>query len=91
MELFTPKTPRDAVRLTAIKQQIAESLRLSEDAMVMVTELSCKDDDCPDIETVIAVLRRGEPKLHAKLTSAIADLSDEDVQVLCNQLVRSAE
>ena len=91
MELFTAKKPGDAVRLSAIKQQIAESLHLSEDAMVMVIELSCNDDDCPDIETVIAVLRRREPKLHAKTTSAIADLSDEDVQVLCNQLARNAD
>lgn len=91
MDIFMPKRPRNTVRLEAIKQQVADSLRLLEDAMVMVTELTCEDEDCPDVETVIAVLRQGQPKLQAKANSAIDSLSYADVQALCEKLARDEQ
>jgi hypothetical protein len=91
VDIFMPKRPRNTVRLEAIKQQVADSLRLPEDAMVMVTELTCEDEDCPDVETVIAVLRQGQPKLQAKANSVIDSLSYADVQALCEKLARDEQ
>ncbi len=33
---------------------------LSDDVVVLVTEINCREAGCPDVETVVAVLRAGE-------------------------------
>jgi hypothetical protein len=36
-------------------------LDLSDDVVVSVTEITCRKSGCPDVETVVAALRAGEP------------------------------
>lgn len=85
MDLFGSKR-EDVFRTQYIKQQVSEALGLNENATVLVTELACEDEDCPDVETVVAVLQAGQPKLQVKVDFGIDVLSDEQVQDLCVSL-----
>ncbi|TAD97083.1 MAG: nitrate reductase [Bacteroidetes bacterium] len=56
--MFTFKNPRDPQNLAItkiLKQWTIELLQLSENSVVMVTESQCLDENCPDMETVIAI------------------------------------
>ena len=43
-----------------IKAATRGLLKLSDDTVVSVTELTCRDPGCPDIETVVAILIAGK-------------------------------
>ena len=48
---------------------------------VIVNQLSCKEEGCPDVEVVMTLLRaKPRPKLMFKVFKAAADLSREEVQ-----------
>jgi hypothetical protein len=45
----------------------------------MVNELACYEPGCPPIETVVALLRQGEPPWQVKVHKAVVDISDDDL------------
>lgn len=49
------------------------------DTTVMVTQLACSEPGCPPVETVIAVLRQGDP-LQVKIHKPVAEIDAEDVR-----------
>lgn len=51
-----PRDPENAEVTRAIKNWVSELTWVSEDGVVMVTEVNCLDDGCPDMETLIHVL-----------------------------------
>ena len=69
MDLFSPKVAVSPARAQAVRDGVIKALSLDQDAVVLVTELACHDNDCPDIEVVIAVLRQGHSKLQVTLAS----------------------
>jgi hypothetical protein len=84
MDLFARPTS-NAMRIAEIKACVVRSLGLSEEATVLVTELQCREEGCPPLETVIAVFRPGGPKLQLKLHQPLAEVADQDVARLCFQ------
>jgi hypothetical protein len=79
-----PQPDREAMR--RVKDWAAQCLLLGEEDNVMVTELRCHEPGCPPLETVIAVLRRGQPTVQAKVHRAAASLTLADVQAACAAL-----
>jgi len=68
--------------IARVKEWVREVMGLPEDVVVMVTELHCAEDDCPDVESVIAVLGEpGKARKH-KLLKPLADVTREDVMSL---------
>jgi hypothetical protein len=57
---------------TAIKAEVRRILGLDDDTVVMVNEIACCASECPDIETVIAVLRPGGASQPIRIASSIA-------------------
>jgi hypothetical protein len=81
-DLFGTQPRPDPAQLAAIKVWVAETLALSDDVTVMVTELRCSEPGCPPVETVIALLRPGMPPEQRKLDKAIAELTADDIRSL---------
>ena len=52
----------------------------------MVTELNCQDDDCPEVETVIAIFRAHQQKVQITLHSSIEEIRDAEVKQLCRNV-----
>ncbi|MFT4111291.1 hypothetical protein [Silvibacterium sp.] len=86
MNLFAKKNPEKMQQTQVIKRRVIELLELNDDATVMVTELNCQDEDCPEVETVIALFRPGVAEIKSTLHSSIEEISEEDIQNLCQSV-----
>lgn len=77
------QTPRsDPAVISCVKAWAREAFDLQDDVTIMVTELRCTEDDCPDVETVIAVLGEpGKARLH-KLLKPAAEVTRDEVIAL---------
>ncbi len=90
MDLFVLKNPPNSTRTNEIKVQVAAELGLAEDTIVMVTELTCMEEGCPPIETVIAVFTSSGNKFQFKLHQPIAEITAEDIHRICKQRIDSS-
>jgi len=62
-----------------IKAWVREVLALDDSILVSLTELACRDVGCPDIETVVGIMRPGEKIKVIRIHKAIADATRDDV------------
>ena len=74
MDLFAKRNPEKGLRTQQIKARVAELLELDQDVTVMVTELNCQDDDCPEVETVIAIFRPSSRSSRSRCIPALKSL-----------------
>ncbi|RWK56540.1 MAG: nitrate reductase [Mesorhizobium sp.] len=63
-----------------IKVWVRRTCGLDDDIVVSVTELACRKDGCPDIETVIGIMRPGEKIETIRVNKAIADVTSHDLR-----------
>jgi hypothetical protein len=54
-------------------------LDLSDDVVISVTELACREPGCPDIETIVAVMRTGEGPRTAKFRKPLPDITADNL------------
>jgi hypothetical protein len=81
-DLFAPAGRPDPAAAARVRGWAAELFGLGPDAAVLVTELRCGEDDCPDVETVIAVLGEpGKARTH-KLPKPVAEVTRDEVAAL---------
>jgi hypothetical protein len=52
---------------------------LTDDVVVLVTEINCCEAGCPDVETVVAVLRAGEKPCTAKFRKPLRDVTEHNL------------
>ena len=65
-----------------IKELVRKRFGLDEAATLMVSELRCHEDGCPDVETVIAVMGSGRAKLTWKIAKPMAQVDADDIATL---------
>lgn len=87
MDLFASRAPRNSERADAIKAQIATELGLGEDATVMVSELTCLEEGCPPVETIIAVFPSAGERLQFKIHRSIQEITAHDIRQMCSQQI----
>lgn len=84
MGLFSLGRRRDTASGEAsrrISTEVRDSLALSADDAVTVSEIACGDPACPGgAETVILVMRRGQRTQAAKIRKALVFVSTGDVE-----------
>jgi hypothetical protein len=71
--------PGDAGRIKAL---VRNRLGLGDDATLMVSELRCHEDGCPDVETVIAVMTGGKDTETWKIAKPMADVGADDIAAI---------
>ncbi len=84
MDLFAQRSS-SAQHVAEIKKWVAHSLTLDSDVPVMVTELQCREEGCPPLETVIAAFPPTGPKFQIKLHRPLAEVTNEEVARACLQ------
>lgn len=79
--LANPFAPRRALpeKTRQIKAWVREVCNLDDAVVVSITELACRDEDCPDIETVIGIMRPGEKIETIRIHKEIAEISRDDI------------
>ena len=83
MDLFAQRNPKKMKRTQEIKARVTQLLSLSDDVTVMVTELNCQDDDCPEVETVVAIFEPGKSKIQTTLHSSVEEITDAEIDGFC--------
>jgi hypothetical protein len=63
-----------------LKQETRKLLGLSNDVAISVTELSCSEPGCPDVETVVAILREREKPILARIHKSIPDITPDELE-----------
>ena len=82
MDLFISSTSKSE-RVAEIKELVMRALGLDSEASVLVTELQCREEGCPPLETVIAVFPVSGPKKQFKLHRPLAEITNDDIDRLC--------
>jgi hypothetical protein len=62
-----------------LKAETRAVLGLSDEVVVAVTELACRDAECAGIETVVAVLIAGVKPRAARIHKPIPEVTSEDL------------
>lgn len=62
-----------------IKDLVRTRFGLDDEATLMVSELRCHEDGCPDVETVIAVMGAAADKLTWKISKPMAQVDAGDI------------
>ncbi len=78
----TPRNP-NRERVRQVKEALRAALSLPDGATVTVTELACREEGCPPIETVVALLRPDGPPLQHKLHKTTDAVDAEDLVQVC--------
>ena len=63
-----------------LKLQTQKLLGLPDDVTISVTELSCREPGCPDVETVVAILREAEKPTIARIHKTIPDVTSDELK-----------
>ena len=66
-----------------LKQALRDALELPEDATVTVAELTCLEEGCAPVETVVGLLRPDAPQLQHKLHKETNAVDAEDLTEVC--------
>jgi len=77
---LAPAKNRLQAKSAQIKGWVREALDLDHDTPVTVAELACRDEGCPDIETVIGILEPGKPVRTARIHAPMEKLTHRLVQ-----------
>jgi hypothetical protein len=77
---FKPK-PRGGTQaaIAQIREWTRTALGLVDGELVSVTELACAEPGCPPRETVIVVIRAGEPPMTLRVHKAMPDVVRADI------------
>ena len=62
-----------------------QTLHLSDDATITVTQLACLKAECAPLETVIGLLRPGQPQRQKKIHKATDDVDAGDLSHVCRE------
>ncbi|WP_244287965.1 nitrate reductase [Labrenzia sp. 011] len=65
-------------KASQIKEWVRMRHGLGDDVVVAVSELACRDYGCPDIETVIGIMRPGEKIETIRVHKPIVDIERDD-------------
>lgn len=76
---LAPKFSRLNNKSAEIKGWVRELMDLPQDTPVTVAELACRDEGCPDIETVIGVLEPDKPILKFRVHTKLIEVTRETV------------
>ncbi|MEO0911258.1 MAG: nitrate reductase [Pseudomonadota bacterium] len=76
---LAPKTNRLQAKSAEIKGWVREVMGLPDGTPITIAELACRDEGCPDVETVIGVLEPGIPIKTVRVHASMKDVQRSDV------------
>jgi len=76
---FNPLAPKPRVDTGAIKGWTRAALALADDVPVSVSQAACREAGCPDVETVIGIMRPGFNFTTYRIPMPVAEVTEADV------------
>ena len=77
---FNPLAPKPRIETTSIKTWARAALALPDDVPVSVSQVACREAGCPDVETVIGVLKPGANFVSFRILLPAAQVTEADVR-----------
>ena len=78
MNLFSQSRPQsNPAALQQLKTWVYDLLKLDPEVSISVSQLQCKEPDCPPVETVITIFN--QPAQQYKIHKALDDIEQIDV------------
>jgi len=77
---FNPLAPKPRIDTTAIKRWARAALALPDDVPVSVSQIACREAGCPDVETVIGVMKPGCNFVSWRILLPAAEVTEADVR-----------
>lgn len=68
-----------------LKAEIAPALGLGQDDTLSVNEIACADPGCPDMETIVLVMRAGQPTRALRVRKVMEDVTAADLAALAEE------
>ena len=68
-----------AMLVAGIKPRVRTAFGLGEADTIAINEIACPDPGCPDIETVILIMRPGRKTQAVKIAGPLAQVGDADL------------
>jgi hypothetical protein len=62
-----------------LKAATREQLHLSDDVVVSVTELACREPGCPDVETIVAILTADKKPRTVRFHKRIVEIDQSEL------------
>lgn len=79
LKSFRARSAAQAEASAALKARLIAALALGPEDALAVNAIACADPGCSDLETVVLVMRVGEPTRALKIRRAIAAVDPADV------------
>ena len=76
--------PNASLMFRNIKEALGTALNLPEETAVTVTELTCLEEGCAPIETVVALLQPDAPPKQHKIHKSADTVDADDLMQICN-------
>jgi hypothetical protein len=73
------KRPEHLTALDQVREWTRARFKLSEDAAILVSEVTCGLPGCPPLETVVAFWTDNDTRHHFKLFKPVAEVLEEDL------------
>jgi hypothetical protein len=83
--LFKRKPAADPALTDRLKTWVSALMDPSDNDTIMLAELACYDPGCPDLETVITVIRTDRRRFVLRFPGPMADVTEAAVQSLSTQ------
>lgn len=82
MSFVNPLAPRRALpeKTLQIKEWTRALRGLDETVVVAVSEIACREEGCPDVETVIGIMRPGEKIETLRVHKPLIDVERDDIR-----------
>jgi hypothetical protein len=81
--MWRQRSAATAARAAAVKARLAAALDLGPQDALSVTEVACANPACAGPETVVLVLRAGEPSRVIRLACGLDAVDDEAIWAAC--------
>lgn len=77
---FNPLAPKPRVDTAAIKGWTRAALSLADDVPVSVSQVACREAGCPDLETVLGVMKPGCNFVTYRILKPLTEVTEADVR-----------
>jgi hypothetical protein len=84
--LVRKRAPGYPEAVNRLKAATREQLHLSDDVVVSVTELACREPGCPDVETIIAILTAGKKPRTVRFRKRIIEVDGSELTAALHEV-----
>ncbi|GJD90366.1 hypothetical protein [Methylobacterium hispanicum] len=78
LKAWRTRSAERATLASRLKQDLRDALGLGPCDALTVNEIACADPGCPDLETIVLVMREGEPTRGLRIRRTLEAVTPED-------------